>query len=268
MGVKGGFFSRTFGPEEARTFYDRFGARQDSQAFYEDDALDVLIAEGDFGAASHVLEIGCGTGRLAERLFGECLASSATYVGVDVSRTMVELTRERLHPWADRASVLHVDGESRSLSPADGSIAAADGSIAAAEASIAAAEASTAEASTTDASKAEASMADASKDRVVSTYVFDLMTDDRIQALLHQCHRILEAGGLLCHAGISPGEGVLTRTVSGVWKGLHTLAPRLVGGCQPIVLRDHLPAACWRVRSHQRVVSFGVTSEVLVAERI
>lgn len=48
--------------EEARTFYDRFGSRQDKQAFYEDPAVSVLIDQARFADAWRVVEFGGGTG--------------------------------------------------------------------------------------------------------------------------------------------------------------------------------------------------------------
>ncbi len=102
--------SRALSHEEARAFYDRFGRKQDLQRIYEDPAVEVLIRYASFESASAVIELGCGTGRLAERLFEECLPSDATYVGIDISRTMVELARGRLARWAGRAEVQLTDG--------------------------------------------------------------------------------------------------------------------------------------------------------------
>jgi cyclopropane fatty-acyl-phospholipid synthase-like methyltransferase len=102
--------ARTLTTSEARAFYDRFGAKQDSQAFYEDPALDALIAHADFEHARSVFEFGCGTGRLASRLLATVLPEDCRYLGVDVSETMIGLARERLQPWAGRASVVHSDG--------------------------------------------------------------------------------------------------------------------------------------------------------------
>jgi len=101
----------TLSHEQARAFYDRFGAKQDLQRLYEDPALDVLLDRGDFGSAAAVVELGCGTGRLAEGLLRNRLSPRATYLGFDISDTMVELARRRLRPWADRADVRRSEGE-------------------------------------------------------------------------------------------------------------------------------------------------------------
>jgi len=100
----------TLSREEARRVYDRIGVRQDSQAFYEDPAVEILLSYGDFASARSVFELGCGTGRFALRLLSEFLPADARYRGIDLSPAMVGLARERLRPFAARAQVLLTDG--------------------------------------------------------------------------------------------------------------------------------------------------------------
>ena len=104
---------------QAKAFYDRFGARQDGQAFYEDAATDDLIAHADFAAARSVLEFGCGTGRFAGGLLARHLAADAAYLGIDVSTTMTELALARLAPWRGRVEVRTSSG-SMNLDVPDG----------------------------------------------------------------------------------------------------------------------------------------------------
>ncbi len=101
---------RIFTPDEAKRFYDRFGAKQDLQAFYENPALDDLIAYADFGHARAVFEFGFGTGRLAELLLSRHLPQDASYTGIDISATMSRLAGERLRPWQERSVVKVLDG--------------------------------------------------------------------------------------------------------------------------------------------------------------
>jgi len=101
---------KTLSREEARGVYDRIGKLQDSQAFYEDRAIDLIIDHGRFAVAQRVFEFGCGTGRLAERLLSEQLPASAIYHGVDLSPTMVGLARDRLAAFSGRAEVSLSDG--------------------------------------------------------------------------------------------------------------------------------------------------------------
>jgi ubiquinone/menaquinone biosynthesis C-methylase UbiE len=103
--------------EQARDFYDRFGAKQDSQKFYEDPAVRVLLAQADLKDAKAVFEFGCGTGRLAEELLSQHLSEDASYVGCDLSTTMVGLARERLARFGARVQVRQTDGAPRIDAP-------------------------------------------------------------------------------------------------------------------------------------------------------
>lgn len=104
--------SREFAPEDAKRFYDRFGAMQDKQ-FYERAPLNGLLSHADFEHASSIFELGCGTGQVAARLFEERLNPQASYVGIDISTTMVEIAARRLVRWNDRATVKQADGTMR-----------------------------------------------------------------------------------------------------------------------------------------------------------
>ncbi len=212
-------------PEEVKTFYDRFGARQDSQSFYEDGALRELEAHGRFADAHSIFEFGCGTGRWAQRLLARNLPQDCKYLGIDISETMIRLARRRLAAWSGRAEVR-----------------LRNGSVA-------------------------VPLADGACDRFLATYVFDLLDADAIRELLAEAYRVLVPGGLLCTAGLTPGQTTLTRIVSRVWQGIHAVRPALVGGCRPIALRDYLAPDDWRVM-HSAVVSrYGIPSEALVAVR-
>jgi ubiquinone/menaquinone biosynthesis C-methylase UbiE len=104
----------------ARALYDRIGAWQDTQRFYEDVASDVLIAHADLGAARAVFELGIGTGRVAERLLRTHLSATARYHGIDVSSAMVNLARTRLASWGERVTIALSDGSPRLAAPDGG----------------------------------------------------------------------------------------------------------------------------------------------------
>lgn len=101
---------RYLSPEQAKRFYDRLGSAQDWQGFYENRAVNELIAHAALDSAHSVFEFGCGTGALAARLLQDHLPADAHYVGLDISGTMVSLARERLKPWSERARVDQSDG--------------------------------------------------------------------------------------------------------------------------------------------------------------
>lgn len=100
---------------QARAFYDRFGAKQDQQAFYEQPAVDDMLAHAELESAQAVFEFGCGTGKLAERVLADCLPPTAHYVGCDISPTMIGLARRRLARFGERAEVRLVADDSSGL---------------------------------------------------------------------------------------------------------------------------------------------------------
>lgn len=109
---------RTLTHDQARRVYDRVGARQDTQSFYEDPAVDVLVGHAEFGNAQRVYELGCGTGRFALRLLSDLLPGSAFYHGVDLSTEMTRVARRRLASFEPRAEIELRDGVPDSGQPA------------------------------------------------------------------------------------------------------------------------------------------------------
>jgi ubiquinone/menaquinone biosynthesis C-methylase UbiE len=217
---------RTFSREEARSVYNRIGARQDSQAFYEDHAANLIIQHGELATARHVFEFGCGTGRFALRLLLEHLGPETTYRAIDISPTMVGLAQDKLAPFSPRAEVVLTDG-----APPE-------------------------------------QEAPESYDRFLSTYVFDLLSEEDISGVLGEAHRILQPGGLLCLSSLTSGSSPGARLVAGLWSALHRLSPRLVAGCRPLELLGRLSASEWKVRHHLQIAPFALPSEVVIAERL
>lgn len=109
--------------------------------------------------------------------------------------------------------------------------------------------------------------AEGSRDRFVSTYVLDLLSEQDIARVLEHAHRILQPGGLLCLTSLCTGTGPASRALVAAWRALHRLSPTLVGGCRPLDLVDHLPSSAWKIHYQARVAPFAVPSEVVVAER-
>lgn len=216
----------TFTRDDAKRYYNSFGAKQDLQGFYENAALDALIQNSEFSCAGKVLEIGSGTGKFAQRLLSGHLPDKARYVGIDISETMVALAKSRLKPWAHRAKVLLCDGD------------------------------------------LDSSAVGNSFDRVVTTYVFDLLTEEDISNALTAAHGALRTGGLLCTAGLTQGTSVVSRATSSVWSWIYSMKPSLVGGCRPMTLSTFITEPRWRIVHREVVVSMTVPSEVILAEAL
>ncbi len=110
---------KTLSREEARRLYNRLGTLLDSQAFYENRALDLIIQNGEFPAARHVFEFGCGTGRFALRLLSNHLPTDAVYHTVDLSPTMIGITNDRLAAFSARTKVSLSDGSAPVQEPSE-----------------------------------------------------------------------------------------------------------------------------------------------------
>ena len=208
---------------QARTFYDRFGKKQDAQAFYEDAALDDLIAHGAFEQAEKVFEFGCGTGRFASRLLTKHLSPSTSYLGIDLSQTMINIAEQRISAYAERAEVVQSDGSMCFPLP------------------------------------------DHSVDRVVSTYVLDLLSETDIRQAISEVYRVLMPGGKLCLVSLTYGVTFASRIVCALWSQLFRLHAPLVGGCRPIRLDPLIDQHSWSIDYRNVVTQFGVSSEVLIA---
>lgn len=96
-------------PSVAQTYYDRLGKKQDSQGFYENPAIDELIAHASFQDSRSVFEFGCGTGKFAARLLENHLSPSASYLGCDISPVMIGLSKHRIGSYVERAQVVLSD---------------------------------------------------------------------------------------------------------------------------------------------------------------
>jgi hypothetical protein len=102
-------------------------------------------------------------------------------------------------------------------------------------------------------------------DRVVSNYLFDLLSSTDRGHLLTEADRLLGADGSLCLVSITQGSTPLPRLVTWIWTQLHALEPRLLGGCRPVELCDSLPTTRWHIDYTRVITRFGIPSEVLVA---
>lgn len=107
----------------------------------------------------------------------------------------------------------------------------------------------------------------AAYDRFVSNFVFDLLSENDIRAVLDEAHRMLRPGGLLCLSGLSTEEGRPPGRVMRVWGWIHSVAPSLVGGCRSVDLLPFLSSDRWQVLHHVKLVRCGMPSEVVVAAR-
>lgn len=210
--------------KEIKSFYDRLGGWLDTQRFFKAPALNRLLHYSDFQHARYVYELGCGTGRLAEKIL--LSNSDLVYHGTDLSATMVKLAQARLQRFGARATVVLAD------------------------------------------STVGIELPNGATDRFVSTYVFDLMSTLEIQSLLAEAYRILSEEGKLCLVSLTNSKQLFGRMLTSMWLGVHQINPILMGGCRPLELMELVTQTKWRTLHVSQSSRFGLTSEVLVAEKL
>jgi SAM-dependent methyltransferase len=110
-------------------------------------------------------------------------------------------------------------------------------------------------------------VADGSADRVVSTYVLDLLSPGDAAAFAAEARRVLRPGGMLVMASLAPGRTPPARLVTGLWKAVWRLNPALLGGCRPLRLGPLLDGDDWIVLASFPVTDWFLSSDVLVARR-
>ncbi len=219
--------THTLTPEQAQRHYEANAARQDAQGWYEDEAFRVLIACSDFDAANEVLEVGCGTGRLAEIILRDEMSSEALYTGIDIAPAMLARAAKRLSPFAPKVT----------LKPGDVTLGLTAGT--------------------------------ATIDRIIATYLFDLLSPAHSRNLIAEFHRVLRPDGLVCMAGLTPETSDGDTTIlTQLWRLVQKRWPWLVGGCRPVHLRPLLDPKHWKVVTHETVSPRGLTSEILVARKV
>lgn len=108
---------------------------------------------------------------------------------------------------------------------------------------------------------------DGSADRVVGTYVVDLLSPVDATTFVAEARRVLRPGGALALASLTTGRTPPARLVTALWSAVWALNPALLGGCRPLELGRLVDAGEWDVVAHFPVTDWFLSSDVLVARR-
>lgn len=109
--------------------------------------------------------------------------------------------------------------------------------------------------------------ADAGFDRLISTYLLDLLPYGDIPTVLREFRRVLVPDGRIVLVTLTKGIDIPSRLFVAVWEAAYRVNPVLCGGCRPLRLKEVVMAAGFRDVQREVVVQFGVPSEVLTARR-
>lgn len=102
-------------------------------------------------------------------------------------------------------------------------------------------------------------------DRLLCTYVLDLVAIMDLSAWLAEFRRVLKPGGRMVLVSLTEGVNLLSRGFVTMWKLAYRLSPTSCGGCRPLQLTRLARQAGFVTVDRQVVLQYGVPSELLVA---
>jgi ubiquinone/menaquinone biosynthesis C-methylase UbiE len=107
-----------------------------------------------------------------------------------------------------------------------------------------------------------------SHDCFISNFVFDLLSEDDINNVIREAHRLLRPSGLLGLSSQTTAFTLPSRIFASVWNLIYTVQPVLVGGCRARELSNFLPPSDWNICHHARIIRLGIPLEAVVARRV
>jgi demethylmenaquinone methyltransferase/2-methoxy-6-polyprenyl-1,4-benzoquinol methylase len=102
-------------------------------------------------------------------------------------------------------------------------------------------------------------------DRLLCTYVLDLVALADLLLWLVEFRRVLKPGGRVVLLSLTEGVDLFSKGLVAVWKLAYRVSPVACGGCRPLQLSGLVSQAGFTRVERQVVVQAGVPSELLVA---
>lgn len=106
---------------------------------------------------------------------------------------------------------------------------------------------------------------DASFDRLLSTYLLDLLPTSELVAVLTEFGRVLRPGGRLVLASLTEGIDPASRVFVALWRLVYRLDPVRLGGCRPVHLAPLVERAGLVIAARQVIIQRGFPSEIIAA---
>jgi ubiquinone/menaquinone biosynthesis C-methylase UbiE len=107
--------------------------------------------------------------------------------------------------------------------------------------------------------------ASASFDRLLCTYVLDLVALADLPRWLAEFRRVLKPAGCMVLVSLTEGVNLPSRGFVALWKLAYRISPIACGGCRPLQLAGLVRQAGFECVERRVVLQLGVPSELLVA---
>lgn len=107
----------------------------------------------------------------------------------------------------------------------------------------------------------------ASFDRLLATYLLDLLPLRNLPGLLANFRRVLKPGGRMVLVSLTEGVTLPSRALVALWKTAYAISPVACGGCRPLQLYNLVGEAGFKAIQRNVIVQLGVPSEVITASR-
>jgi len=107
--------------------------------------------------------------------------------------------------------------------------------------------------------------ASASFDRLLATYILDLLPLRNLPGLLANFRRVLKPSGRIALVSLTEGVTWPSRALVALWKVAYAVSPVACGGCRPLQLYDLACEAGFSDIQREVIVQLGVPSEVITA---
>lgn len=102
---------------------------------------------------------------------------------------------------------------------------------------------------------------DNSFDRLVNSYMLDMVPEESLTLILREFHRVLRPGGIVSIAYMVPGQSISEK----MWDTLYRIHPFILGGCRGITILPYISQCGFTKVQSEKITQLTFPSEVVVA---